>query len=95
MPSVELRDSETATAYLLQGLWLQRVRQPTVESVRAALEWALEIVAAGQLLPPIGFVADVGALALGVETEGRSGRAIATHPLDGIIGFIGKKVRGI
>jgi hypothetical protein len=76
----ELRDAEAATAYLLQGLWLQRVRQPGAEVVRLVLEWSLEVVAAGQPLPPVGFVADIGSLALGADTEGPSRRAAVAIP---------------
>jgi hypothetical protein len=44
------------------------------------LEWALEIVAAGHPLPPIGLVADVGHLALAADWEPRTGRDAAAPP---------------
>jgi hypothetical protein len=63
MISLELRNLDEARRFLLQGLWLQRALPPSVGRVRAALEWALEVASAGQPLPPIGFVADLGHLA--------------------------------
>jgi hypothetical protein len=42
--------------------------------VAPALEWALEIAAHGCPLPPIGFVADIGHLALGQEAGARPSR---------------------
>lgn len=65
MSRIELRDSEEARRFLLQGLWWQRVLPPRPARVRSVLHWALEIVAAGQDLPPIGFLADLGHVALG------------------------------
>ena len=63
MPT-ELRDPDAARRFLLQGLWMQRLRPPAVETVQRVLEWALEIASGGGPLPPLGFVADVGHLAL-------------------------------
>jgi len=60
----ELRDPDAARRFLLQGLWMQRLRPPVVETVQRVLEWALEIASGGGPLPPLGFVADVGHLAL-------------------------------
>jgi hypothetical protein len=80
MSPLELRDSEAATAYLLQGLWLQRVRQPAPACVHAALEWSLEMVTTGQPLPLVGFVADLGSLAFGAASEGPSGRSVLAVP---------------
>lgn len=65
MELVELRDLDAARAYILQGLWLQRVVRPTGPLVRPALEWALEIASAGNPLPPVGFVADLGNVVYG------------------------------
>jgi hypothetical protein len=57
----ELRDLDEARKFIHQGLQLQRRIAPTqMESVRPALEWALEIASSGEPLPPVGFVADVG-----------------------------------
>lgn len=75
MELVELRDLDAARDYLLQGLWLQRVVKPTAALVRPALEWALEIASGGQPLPPVGFVADVGNVAYGLDR----GRATKDH----------------
>src|SRR5690242_20447693 len=60
LTTIELRDLDAARKYLVEGLWLQRLVPPAAATVRPALEWALEIASAGQALPPIGFVADVG-----------------------------------
>lgn len=74
MKSVELRDSAEARPFLVQGLWLQAVSKPVPESVRPALDWALEILAGGNPLPPIGFVADLGNLAFGVARNLQRGK---------------------
>src|SRR5262245_39484916 len=65
----ELRDTEAARCYLLQGLCLQRGQPARAEAVRPALEWALEIVSGGEPLPPLGFVTDVGHAAFGVASD--------------------------
>jgi len=67
MEVVELRDPNEARRFLLQGLWLQRAVRPAGANVKQALEWASEIASSGQPLPPIGFVADLGAVAFGLE----------------------------
>jgi hypothetical protein len=77
MESGELRDLEQARRFLLEGLWLQRVTAPTAATVRPALEWALEVAAGGQPLPPVGFLADLGHAALGSGEGARSGRETA------------------
>ncbi len=76
MDLVELRNLDAAREYLLQGLWLQRVVQPTAALVRPALEWALEIASGGQPLPPVGFVADLGNVVYGLDR----GRQAKEHP---------------
>jgi hypothetical protein len=63
----ELRDLDQARRFLLEGLWLQRVLPPTAATVRPPLEWALEIAASGQPLPPLGFVADLGHAAFALD----------------------------
>jgi hypothetical protein len=70
----ELRNLDAARSFLCQGLWFQRARVPAAVTVRPALEWALEIAAAGHPLPPVGFVADVGHLALAADWEARPSR---------------------
>jgi hypothetical protein len=65
----ELRDSDEARRFLLQGLWMQRVMPPRPASVRPTLEWALEMASSGQDLPPPGFLADVGHVAFGQDHE--------------------------
>src|SRR5689334_15948303 len=76
----ELRDLDEARLFLTQGLWLQRVRAPSAALVRPALRWALEVASAGQPLPPVGFVADVGHAALGADWEARGGRETVAVP---------------
>jgi hypothetical protein len=80
MSTYELRDLDEARHYLLQGLWWQRVVPPAATTVRQALEWAKEIVANGEPLPPIGFVADLGHVALGMDWETRSNRPAMAVP---------------
>jgi hypothetical protein len=80
MSTYELRDLDEARRYVLQGLWWQRVVPPAAATVRQALEWAKVIVANGQPLPPIGFVADLGHVALGMDWETRSNRPAVTVP---------------
>jgi len=41
--------------------------------VPQTLEWALAIVAEGNPLPPIGFVADLGCIAVGIDRESQGG----------------------
>jgi len=69
---IELRDLDVAKRYIVEGLCLQRAVQPAVGTVRPALEWAMEVVSGGHPLPPIGFVADVGHIAFGADSEHRS-----------------------
>jgi hypothetical protein len=71
MNLVEVRDLDAARRYVVEGLWLQRAARPTAATVKPVLEWALELVAGGHPLPPVGFVADVGHVALGADTEHR------------------------
>jgi hypothetical protein len=65
----ELRDSDEARLFLLQGLWWQRVLTPRPDRVREALEWAMEIASAGHPLPPLGFLADLGHVAFGLDVD--------------------------
>jgi len=76
MSPIELRDLDAARAFLGQGLWLQRVVPPSAATVRPALQQALEIVAGGHSLPPVGFVGDLGTILfeMGRESAGRPGR---------------------
>ena len=79
MDVVELRHPDLARAYLLQGLWLQQVVRPTAALVKPALEWAMEIAASGQPLPPVGFVADLGNVAYGLD-RGRATKEVVEAP---------------
>jgi hypothetical protein len=76
----ELRDLDEARVLLAQGLCLQRVRAPAPATVRPVLRWALEVAAAGQPLPPVGFIADLGHAAIGVDWEAKSGREAVHIP---------------
>lgn len=67
MTVVELRDTDAVRTYVLQGLWLQRASSPAAARVRPVLEWTLAVASEGHPLPGVGFVADLGALAFGVE----------------------------
>ncbi|MBL8792955.1 MAG: hypothetical protein JNM56_03555 [Planctomycetia bacterium] len=71
---VELRDPEQARLFLLEGAQLQRVAPPTASSLRNSLEWALEAASAGQPLPPLGFIADLGLVAFGLDQGMRGAR---------------------
>ncbi len=75
-----IRDSFEARRLLVGGLWWQRVTPPTAATVRAVLTWVKEAASAGQALPPIGFVADLGHVALGEDWESRSGREMVSVP---------------
>jgi hypothetical protein len=65
MSTYEIRDPDRARTHILQGLLLSRSAPLTAERAAAALTWAMEIVSDGSPLPPLGFVADVGHVALG------------------------------
>jgi hypothetical protein len=78
---IELRDSEIAKKYIVEGLCLQRAVRPTSATIRPALEWAMEIVSGGHPLPPIGFVADVGHIAFGADNQHRSKELLSEHGL--------------
>ena len=82
MTPIELRDPDVARTVLSQGLWFQRVVPPSAATVRPALERALEVVAAGQPLPPIGFVGDLGNVVFELGRDARGG-----HDLSGIVGL--------
>src|SRR3954453_15331137 len=69
-----IRDSMEARNLIAQGLWFQRVVQPQANNVRDLLLWYKEIANEGQPLPPVGFVGDVGHVALGEEWELRATR---------------------
>ncbi len=71
MSVIVLRDPDEAQRFLLQGLWFQRAVPPVAGTVKSALEWALEIAAGGQPLPPTGIVADFGHAAYGSDREAR------------------------
>jgi hypothetical protein len=80
-----IRDLNDARRFVLQSLWWQRVVPATAATVRTVLEWVREIASAGEPLPPPGVVADLGHLALGVETDRRkrpAGAADAVLPIN-------------
>src|SRR4051794_2490826 len=80
MNVVILRDPDEAQRFLLQGLWLQRAVPPTAATVRHVLEWALEVAAGGQPLPPVGVVADLGHAAFGADRDTRAPREPVAIP---------------
>jgi hypothetical protein len=71
MDAIEVRDLDAARRFVAEGLWLQRAVKPTAATVRPALEWAIEIAGGGHPLPPIGFVADLGHIALAADADHR------------------------
>jgi hypothetical protein len=80
MNVVILRDPDEAQRFLLQGLWFQRAVPPIAANVRHVLEWAIEIAAGGQPLPPVGVVADLGHAAFGTDRDTRGPREPAIIP---------------
>src|SRR5688572_149715 len=77
MEPTELRNLDKARRFVAEGLWLQRAVPPTAESVRQALGWAMEVAGSGHPLPPVGFVSDLGHVALGADAGHRP-----RHPLE-------------
>lgn len=77
---VLLREAETATDFLLQGLWIQRATSPHSTSIRQLMEWTLEIVAGGQPLLPTGMIADFGHIVYGANLEFRQQKDAAPVP---------------
>lgn len=71
MEPIELRDLDAARRFVVEGLQLQRAVKPTAAGVRPALEWAMEVASGGHPLPPVGFIADVGNIAIGADIEHR------------------------
>ncbi len=71
MESIEVRNLDAARRFVAEGLWLQRAVLPTAESVRQALAWALEVAGGGHPLPAVGFVSDLGHVALGADAGHR------------------------
>jgi hypothetical protein len=71
MDPIELRDLDAARRYVLEGLWLQRALKPSAKTVKNALQWSMEIASAGHALPPVGFVADIGNVAFGIDPDQR------------------------
>jgi hypothetical protein len=75
-----VRDPAAARRFVLQGLWWQRVLSPKPASVRMVLEWAMEAASGGQPLPPLGFLADLGHVALGQDTDEPAAREALPVP---------------
>jgi hypothetical protein len=65
--TLELRNSEQTRQYVLAGLWLSRTHAPAAATVPALLEWLLILAGEGLPVPPVGFLADLGFLALGAR----------------------------
>jgi hypothetical protein len=70
----ELRDLDQARLFVVQGVRLQQVVPPGPAAVGRALEWALEVASGGQPLPPVGFIADLGHSAFGLDQGARRDR---------------------
>lgn len=62
-----IRDHNEAQRFLTQSLHFQRVLAPCSNTIRNILNWALEMVAAGNPLIPMGMLADFGHAAFGIE----------------------------
>jgi hypothetical protein len=77
---IVIRDSAEARQLLAQGLWWQRIRAPRADAVRDVLGWAKEVVSAGKPLPPLGFLADLGHVALTEDWESRANRDAVIAP---------------
>ena len=87
MNDYELRDADEAHVFLIQGLLWQSVIPPGKANVKQPLEWAMEIASRGDPLPPIGFLADLGHIAFGLDWEGREMRdslSLAALPINQI-----------
>src|SRR5262245_19863987 len=80
MDTYELRDPEEARRFVLQGLWCQRAVPPTAATVKPALDWAAEAASEGMPLPPIGFIADLGHVAFGLDLDSRQSRNAVVVP---------------
>lgn len=76
MEPIELRDLDAARRFVAEGLWLQRAVKPNPATVKSTLEWAMEIAASGQPLPPVGFIGDLGHIALGADSDHRPKEAL-------------------
>src|SRR5688572_2853330 len=70
----EFRELETARRFVAQGRCQQRAVPVVPAGVRAALEWAVELLCTGEPLPPLGFVADLGHVVFGLAWEDRTDR---------------------
>lgn len=57
--ATELRDSDQARTWLMQGVWLQRLGPINVESIADPLACALALAATDEPIAPLGFIADV------------------------------------
>lgn len=69
MDVYEIRDPAQARRHLLTGLVMTRTAVVDAHFAQRALTWTLELAARGDPLPPVGFVADVGQIALGLEID--------------------------
>jgi hypothetical protein len=81
-PFLEVRDSGLARRIVLEGLFVQSVRRPEGESVPRMIEWAMEALAEGIPLPPLGFIADLGHLAFREDGHSRDAREGHAKPWD-------------
>ncbi|QEL17361.1 hypothetical protein [Limnoglobus roseus] len=77
MTTLEFQNVDEVRRYVLQGLWLGRVTRPEAARVGPLLAWLMELAAAGEPLPPPGFVADLGQIAFGIDPSA----AAKEHPV--------------
>ena len=78
MTPIELRDPELARAFLLQSIWLQRTVAPNSIDCKRCIEWAMQIVSAGDAIPPLGFIADIGRLVF-TESDSNADSVVIPH----------------
>lgn len=82
MGVIEIRNQDEARRYLLAGLSMVRAVEPTPEVIAATLDWAMHLASAGHALPPLGFIADFGSVALGTHNAALSHSAHAFSGVD-------------
>lgn len=66
-PPELIRNVDDIRRFLAQSAWLVRAVAPSPAYIGKALHWAYEMAAAGDPILPLGWIADVGHAALGIE----------------------------
>lgn len=80
MTFLEMRDAAEARTFLVQSLWLQRALPLRAGHLPEILPWALELAGAGEIVPPLGFIADLGHLVFGADQDLEQRRSNVTIP---------------